>query len=238
MQKKNPVWYGVILFSISVLMPELFYYFDCYEVNKKLFLYGATEGIAVVFFVLVCYRIMLKERAAEVSTILEDIIDENYPIVQELKNFSRREYEHAKKVSRLAGGCAAIIGADEKLCAAAGFYYRIGIIEGEPLAVSGVCIAQKHCFPEPLIRIISEYDGKAELPSTAESAIVHMVNGLLLKMEVLNEKTSLNSEWNQNMVIYQTLNEYSTQGLYDKSGMSMNMFLKIREYLAKEGTLA
>ena len=37
------------------------------------------------------------------------------------------------------------------------------------------------------------------------------------------------------MVIYQTLNEYSAAGLYDRSGLSMNMFLKIREYLVNEG---
>ena len=39
------------------------------------------------------------------------------------------------------------------------------------------------------------------------------------------------------MVIYQTLNEFSAQGLYDQSGLSMNMFLKIREYLVKEEAL-
>ena len=88
-----------------------------------------------------------------------------------------------------------------------------------------------------MLHIIYEYDGKDELPSNVESAIVHMVNGLLLKMEVLNKKTALHSDWNQDMVIYQTLNEYSAAGLYDKSGISMNMFLKIREYLVKEEAL-
>ena len=39
------------------------------------------------------------------------------------------------------------------------------------------------------------------------------------------------------MVIYQTLNEFSTNGMYDNAGMSMNMFLKIREYLVQEGDL-
>lgn len=44
------------------------------------------------------------------------------------------------------------------------------------------------------------------------------------------------SEWNQDMVIYQTLNEYSASGIYDQSGLGMNMFLKIREYLVNEET--
>lgn len=237
MNRKNQPWCTGILFALSVLMPELFYYFTYQEVNIRLFFWGGAEGLAVSIFVMTFYRMMLKERAVEVPTILDDIVDASYPAARELGSFSRRELDHARKVSRLSGACAKLIGADEKLCAAAGFYYRIGIIEGEPIAESGVRIAQRYCFPEEIIQIIREYDGKQELPSTAESAIVHMVNGLLLKMEVLNGKTSLNSEWNQDMVIYQTLNEYSAAGLYDKSGISMNMFLKIREYLVKEEAL-
>ena len=50
------------------------------------------------------------------------------------------------------------------------------------------------------------------------------------EMEVL-DSNAMKSEWNQNMVIYQTLNDFSAQGMYDESGLSMNMFLKIREYL-------
>ena len=39
------------------------------------------------------------------------------------------------------------------------------------------------------------------------------------------------------MIIYQTMNEFSASGLYDESGLGMNHFLKIREYLAKGGIL-
>ena len=63
-----------------------------------------------------------------------------------------------------------------------------------------------------------------------------MVDGLIKKLEVLDSQT-MSSEWNQDMVIYQTLNDFSAQGLYDKSGLSMNMFLKIREYLVNEKAL-
>ena len=108
-------------------------------------------------------------------------------------------------------------------------------MEGEPLTESGIRIAQEHCFPEDVIRIISEYDGETAPPSSLESAIVHMVNGLVKKIEVFDSYT-MASEWNQDMVIYQTLNEYSASGIYDQSGLGMNMFLKIREYLVNEET--
>ena len=98
------------------------------------------------------------------------------------------------------------------------FYYRIGIMEGEPLTESGIRIAQEHCFPEDVIRIISEYDGETAPPSSIESAIVHMVNGLVKKIEVFDSYT-MASEWNQDMVIYQTLKRnISASGIYDQSG--------------------
>ena len=88
----------------------------------------------------------------------------------------------------------------------------------------------RHCFPSDVAKIIYEYYGEYTKPSTIESAIVQMVDGVVKKMEVL-DSNAMKSEWNQNMVIYQTLNDFSAQGMYDESGLSMNMFLKIREYL-------
>ena len=63
-----------------------------------------------------------------------------------------------------------------------------------------------------------------------------MVDALLIKLEAM-ELDVERSRWNREMFIYQTLNEFSSSGIYDESGMSMNQFLNVREYLAKEGVL-
>lgn len=229
-------WYELAVFCISTLFPGLFYYLTYRETPMTLFVLGGICGIVVVLFLHFCYQRIVAERKAEVADMLEDITDESYPLARELLSFSKADYRHARRVSAVAGRCANLVGADAGICAAAGFYYRIGILEGGSIAQSGIRIAQRECFPEAVIRIISEYNGEEELPTTIESAIVQMVDGLIKKLEVLDTDT-MSSEWNQDMVIYQTLNEYSAQGLYDKSGLSMNMFLKIREYLVNEKTL-
>ena len=69
-----------------------------------------------------------------------------------------------------------------------------------------------------------------------ESAIVHVVDSVVAKFDVL-DKATLSSSWNQDILVYQTLNENSVSGMYDKSGFSMNMFLQIRDYLIKEAKL-
>lgn len=234
MEYSRILWYNLIIFSVSVMMPGLFYYLTYQEVKMNLFLLGAVEGAFICALLTVFFQRTVKVRDSEVPTMLVDMLDESFSMVQELSRFSRKDYRHARRVSELSADCAKVVGADEKICRAAGFYYRIGIIDGEPIRESGIRIAQEQCFPEEVIQIVSEYNDEEHLPSTVESAIIHMVDGVVKKMEVLDQ-TTMASEWNQDMVIYQTLNEFSAKGLYDKAGLSMNMFLKIREYLVKEG---
>lgn len=233
---KSTIWYYVVIFSLLTMLPGIFYYLAYQEVRTSLFLYGAAEGILVIGIIAVSFQKLVEQRNHDMQDTMTDILEDTYFMVRELSRFSKKEYQHAKRVSDLAARCARIVHADEKVCAAAGFYYRIGIIEGEPIVESGVSIAQRCCFPEPVLKIISEYNGEECILSTVESAIVHMVDGLVKKMEVIGDK-AMSTEWNQDMVIYQTLNEFSASGLYDKSGLSMNMFLNIREYLVKEEAL-
>ena len=106
---------------------------------------------------------------------------------------------------------------------------------GEPIVKNGVQHAKQLCFPRPLQQILAEYYGEESKISTPESAIVHMIDGLFVKLEVL-EKDVGKSKWNLEILVSQTLNDFSTAGLYDNSGLSMNQFLKTRDILNREVT--
>ena len=64
-----------------------------------------------------------------------------------------------------------------------------------------------------------------------------MTDAIITKLEVLDSDT-FTTDWNQSMVIYQTLNELSSKGVYDESGMAINQFLRIRDFLAEKDLLA
>ena len=98
--------------------------------------------------------------------------------------------------------------------------------------ITGVLIAQSSCFPREVVDILAEYNGEDALPSTKESALVHMVEALVTRFEIL-DKNTVSSTWNYEVVIYQTMNETSATGIYDASGLTMNQFLKIREFFVK-----
>ncbi len=232
-QKKYRVWVGMIVFSVSVLMPELFDYFYNKDWNIQLLLWGAGNGLVLQVVLQILYQRPELERDNDTTAILEEMVEEDYPLAREIHQFSKSEYNHAVRVSNISYRLALRIGANEKLAAAAGFYYRLGKLEGEPVVENGVRLAENHFFPEEVVQILREYGGEQELPSTLESAIVHMVDAVVKKLEVLDKRT-VSNDWNQDMVVYQTLNEMSSKGVYDKSGMSMNLFLKLREQLVKE----
>lgn len=234
MQNKRMRMYGsLILFSVSVSIPMLFYYLAHGTVNKVVL--GMNLGFSLVLILLYfTFADKMYEYATyEGENSMEKIIREDFPLVSDIKRYSMAEYVHAMKVSMVARKCAKEIHADEVLAASSGFYYRLGILEGEPFIENGVRLAYQNSFPENVISILREYSGGGMLPSTKESAIVHMVDACLKKSEMLNSY-NLSSSWNQDMMIYQTLNELSATGVYDESGLSMNQFLKVRELLVRE----
>ena len=44
-------------------------------------------------------------------------------------------------------------------------------------------------------------------------------------------------EWNKDMVVYHTLTEFFSNGMYNNANLNMHKFLEIREYLVKEEPL-
>ncbi len=229
----NKKYYVAILFALQTIIPPLFFYIDYQE--APLYIIGISTATAL-FLALFLYLFMerfLYIREVEIEDILENMLDREYHVAKELKQFSKQEYEHACRVSELSRNCAKLIDADELVCAAAGFYYRIGILEGDQIAENGYKYAIEKCFPEAVCNIIYEYQGMIKHPSSEESAIVQMVDGVCRKMELLTSQPGM-TDWNQDMAIYKIVNDFSTTGMYEESTLSMNKYLKIRDYLVKE----
>ena len=229
-QKEHRVYAQMTAFALNTAIPVLFYYLEQGVPTLRLLftvLPGSIVTVAAMHFLYDGLHARL-EHYGEIS--LDTIVDPSFHLVREIKRYSQGDYNHAIRVSRIAAHCAAKIKVNAKLAAVSGFYYRLGKFGGEPFVESGVTIAQDNCFPNDVITILSEFGGQIE------SAIVHITDTLVTKFELLDH-TTLSSSWNRDMVIYQTLNEESSSGIYDHSGLTMNQFLKIREFLAKEEEL-
>lgn len=234
MMKKNsrsiPVY--ISLFIANLIIPAVCACMDGNSLKLSLLLLLLFSSAVSLAFLWFAYDPLTRQRQETLSLSLTEIIQPEYMLVRDMKSYSEIDYAHAVKVSRIASSCAEHVNANPELAAAAGFYYRLGKLAGAPFVENGVALAKEHCFPESVVTILSEYNGEKNAISSLESAIVHMADCLVAKFELLDRDTFRNN-WNHDMVIYQTLNEKSSAGLYDESGMSMNQFLKIRDYLTK-----
>lgn len=223
--------------AVNVLLPFVFYYFSYSELNSVIFLYAIISA-AVTTVVFAASPVIFSKSEVKTDThFYEDAITEGYPLLEDIRRYSSIEYAHDVKVSNLCGICARAINIDVPLIRCAGFYYRIGKTLGEPEIDNAIKVLNEHCFPDNITKIISEYQGILAKPTSKESAIIHMVDAVVTRIEVLGSD-SMSSSWNQSMVIYKTLNDLSEQGIYDNSGLSMNEFLQIREILANEDILS
>lgn len=227
---------SLLTFFFSLMIPELFSYLSTKEMQKYSLLYAFGTAFLTFLTAAFLFHRLLHEADQEIENHLLDIVSEDYSEVKALKDFSMVEYRHAVKVSDIACRCAKEVGYRANLCLAGGFYYRMGRWIGEPYIKNAVNKAESLCFPAELISILAEYYGEEQLPSSPESALVHMVDAVVIRLEAMEQNVG-QSVWNRDIVIYQTVNDFSSSELYDHSGMSMNQFLKIREFLAKEELL-
>ena len=230
------LYIGMIFLFSCVLFPNIFYYFANEEIVFSNLILGMVNGFVVAVYAIALFPNVREKTYREKHYYYGDILTDDYIQVREVRNYSMSEYNHARKVSDIAYKYALRLNLDADLAAAAGFYYRLGRWEGDPPIENGVRKAQELCFPDALIQILREYNATDDLPSTPESALVHIIDGLLIKMELLDSEVGT-SQWNREVLIHQTLNEFSSAGYYDKSGLSINAFLQIRGWLAKEALL-
>lgn len=234
--REKPFYGALMVATYSFCDILLFYCLEHGQAANEAYIAALGNGVISGSFVVFSYYFCYDKIAGKKQADLELIVAEHYSLVDTMKAYSIEDYHHARKVSDIAAACAELVGANISIAKAGGLYYRVGRLEGEPYIENGVSVALGHNFPPEITKILCEYNGEKEVPSTLESAIIHIVDNVVAKFEMLDQAT-LTSSWNQDIVVYQTLNDNSAQGLYDKAGLSMNMFLKIRDYLIKEAEL-
>ena len=205
----------LITISMSIVTPGIFYYMSTKEFSVSVIIAGAVSGMIVSLIGIICARVFKPLSADETNDRLIAIIEEDFPAVKQLKKHNFSEYNHGNFVSTIA-----IKAAKQK---------HKSVMEGVEQALA------MH-FPEKLTNILYEYYGKLRHPQTPESALIHMVDALIVRLDHIKNDVA-DSEWNHEILIIQTLNELSSSGMYDESGLSMNHFLKIRDYLTKEELL-
>ena len=225
----------IMIAALQMLLPVAVQYFEALSISRTEMEYALVLALATAVFAVFILPAINKRMNREKIYHYQTIIENDYPLINDIKLFSADEYERARKLSVLALLAAQEIGADPYLAAAGGLYYRVGLIRGDREIDCAMDIAAENGFPEKLTSILYEYQGLIRRPTSKESAIVHMCDSVMRRMDAIAKKgNQMNSTWNKQMLIYQAFNDLSLSGIYDDSGISINQFLRIRDVLVKE----
>ncbi|MDD6551060.1 MAG: hypothetical protein PUF16_04705 [Lachnospiraceae bacterium] len=233
--KKDRAVLFLVVTAVQCVLPLSVRYFTKLAISKNDLYFSLGLSIITGVVSVTVYPALYRRLHLERSYRYETILDDDYSLINEIKLFSDDEYERARKLSVVSLKAAREIGADAALAAAGGLYYRVGLLRGDQEIEHAVQIAGEHGFPDQLISILYEYQGLIRKPTSKESAIVHMTDAVMRRLDAISKQSDkMESGWNRQMLIYSALNELSTGGFYDDSSITMNQFLKIRDVLAKE----
>jgi len=218
-----------VIFGIIFVMFYLLQFLDGRGSDYKLLINNCIVSIINIIIMQVGYYLMKKVGKKDVPLAAQTILSENFPLVKLMKNSSLSKYNHARKVAILSSRAARIIGIDVELCMTGGFYYALCDNDEDDPIEFACSLGRQNALPPQVITIISAYKGIKKPIRTREGAVIEIVDELITDLPKLES-----DKVPRQIVIISRLNDISTSGIIDESGLSMNSFIKLRDYLVKE----
>ncbi|MDF2804981.1 MAG: hypothetical protein K0S61_4886, partial [Anaerocolumna sp.] len=171
---------------------------------------------------------------------LVEILLENFPLMEKLRENAPKMYEHALIVSEVAGQAAKDAGLNELLAKAGGMYHEIGKLEDNGYLKDGLQYAIEYHFPEDVINIIKSHNLKYAKPVSPEGAVVNLTISVLSAKDFLRrnlEETKHKDEADLNKLINKAIEEIFamrlTKNSLDESGLTIKQFHDLKEFFLK-----
>lgn len=171
------------------------------------------------------------------EVIYDTILNENYELLQQLKEKSPSLYAHSVKVAELAANGAAILGGNEKIAKAGGLYHEIGRLVSKDYIAEGVKLLGKYDFPKNVIDVVRQHNTKLEKPQSKEAAVVMLAESVVSTVTYLaREKQKALSEGKEfkeqpvDKVVENVFSIRFGKGLLDESGITVSEYNQLKKY--------
>ncbi len=165
-------------------------------------------------------------------TSYDVLLSEDNELLQKIKNHSEKLYNHSRLIGDLSAKAARLIGADEDLAKAGGYYHEIGKINGVNYIEEGLKLADEYSFPEKLKNIIRQHNIKHDKPTFKEAAIVMISDNVATTIEYI-EKTG-EGKFAPEKIIDDIFRMRMEKGTFDESGLTLKEFKLLKEFFQNE----
>lgn len=149
------------------------------ELSVDLFIVPFMNVIISTILLLIILRIFSSVVVYRYRDRYMVINDQEFPLLTELKQFSREEYYHAVHTAYFSGRIAQKLGLDAEAAKTGGYYHRIGRMSGQDNweCVSQIC--REYKFPPAAVQLLKEYLDKDTPVCGKETAIVIMSDAVV-----------------------------------------------------------
>lgn len=160
--------------------------------------------------------------------------DENNILLQKMKEYSPKLYNHCLRIGDMSSRAANIIGADEMLAKAGGLYHDVGKMAGKNYIEEGLKLAEEYSFPNELKDIIKQHNIKYEKPTSIEAAIVMFSDNLLSTIEYITQTGE--DKFTVDKIIDNLFHMRIEKGTLDNSGLTVKDFKLLKDFYLQEFT--
>jgi len=160
------------------------------------------------------------------------LLSEDNELMMRLKNHSEKTYNHCRMIGDLSGRAARLIGADENLARAGGYYHEIGKISGNNYIEEGLKLADEYAFPGKLKDIIRQHNIKHDKPTFIEAAIVMISDNVATTIEYINKTGE--QKFSPDKIIDDIFRMRMEKGTFDESGLTVKDFKLLKEFFQNE----
>lgn len=166
------------------------------------------------------------------KTSYELLNDENNILLQKMKEYSPKLFDHCVRIGDMSSRAASVIGADEMLAKAGGLYHDIGKIAGKNYIEEGLKLAEEYSFPNELKDIIKQHNIKYEKPTSIEAAIVMFSDNLLSTIEYITQTGE--DKFTFDKIIDNLFHMRIEKGTLDNSGLTVKDFKLLKDFYRQE----
>ncbi len=162
-----------------------------------------------------------------------EINDPEYPLLVELKEFSKEEYYHAIHTAYLCDRIGKRLGLRDRVIKACGYYHRIGVLKGGNNWVNLQMILEEQHFPEEMKSVLQEYADDEERMVSKEAAVLMICDSLVSSIRYLFSQDA-SAELEYSPIINLVLKETIESGRINHSAVSFGEIQAIRRILLEE----
>lgn len=160
------------------------------------------------------------------------LLSESNELMTRMNEFSEALYKHCKLIGDLSGRAAGIIGADEELARAGGYYHEVGKIISKNYIEEGMKLAEEYAFPEKLRLILRQHSIKHDKPTFVEAAIVMISDNVASTIEYI--KKTGEDKYTNEQIIDNIFKMRMEKGTFDDSGLSIKDFKLLKDFYQNE----